>query len=104
MLLPRYSLRTTLLGITSCALLFVVLGQALRGRPWAIVISVAVVSLLVTLLFHAALYLVSSFFSHLVGSQEFSARTSQGGVQSSSDQPSIKQPVLPTNSDSTASI
>ncbi len=88
MLLPRYSLRTTLLVTTVCALFFVVLGQAVHGRPWAIVVSVAVVSLLVTLLVHALLYFITTVLSRLVGSQPLPAHTSRGGVQSTVDQPS----------------
>ncbi len=85
MLLPRYSLRTILLGVTSCAVFFLVLGQAVQGRPWAIVVSVGVVSLAVTLLFHAALYLFSSAMARLVGVRQLSARTSRGGLQSAPD-------------------
>lgn len=92
MLLPRYSLRTTLIAITCCAFFFVVLGQAVHGEPWAIVVSVAAVSLFAALLVHALLYLVTSALSRLVGSQQLPAHTSRGGVQSNLDQPSAPVP------------
>ena len=88
MLLPRYSLRTTLLGITGFAFFFVVLGQAVRGAPWAVVISVACVSLMLIFVFHALLYVVATVFARLVGTQQQPARTFQGGMQLSSDEQS----------------
>ncbi len=88
MLLPRYSLRTTLIATTVCALFFVVLGQAVHGQPWAIVISVAVLALVVTLLIHALLFLITTVLARLVGTQTLPAHTSRGGVQSPLDQPS----------------
>ena len=92
MLLPRYSLRTSLLGLTTCAVFSLVLGQAVQGRPWAIVVAVAVASLLLLLLFHALLYLISAALSRLVGEQQLDARTSRGGVQSYSDPQSPPSP------------
>ncbi len=92
MLLPRYSLRTTLLVTTVCAIFFVILGQAVQGRPWAVVVSVSVVSLLVLLLFHALLYLITSRFTRLFGGKQLPALTSQGGVQSTLDQPAAPKP------------
>jgi len=100
MLLPRYSLRTTLYGITGCAVFFPILGQAVRGRPWAIVISVAVASLLMLLLFHALLYVLSAGLARLVGSEYTPARTSRGGVQLSSVE---QKPPQRDDSDSPAS-
>lgn len=88
MLLPRFSLRTTLLGTTAFALFFLVLGQAFREKPWAIVIAVAVISLALILIIHALLYIFSQFLARLVGTKQLPARTFQGGVQSSSDEQS----------------
>ena len=45
MLLPRYSLRTWLMLVSSCAVFFLVLGQAYQRQPWAIVVTVAVITL-----------------------------------------------------------
>ena len=86
MLIPRFSLRTTLILISGCAIFFLVLGQAVQGRGWAIVVSVAMVSLLVTLVFHAALFVVSSTLARMVGTEQLPARTSRGGVQLTPDE------------------
>lgn len=88
MLLPRYSLRTTLIAVSSCAVFSVVLGYAARGVPWAIVVSASVISLFVMLLFHALLYLVAANLSRLISAQQTPARTSRGGVQSTPDEQS----------------
>ena len=86
MLLPKYSLRTVLFGITGCAIYFLILGEALRGQEWAIGISAGVGSILIGLIFHGLLYVVVSFISNWVGTQELPARTSQGGLQTNPDQ------------------
>ncbi len=86
MLLPRYSIRTTLIATTCCAVFFLVLGQAMRERPWAIVISVAISSLLATLIVHAMLFLTTAAMTRLVGSRQQPAHTSRGGVQTTLDQ------------------
>ena len=95
MLLPRFSLRTTLIGVTVSALFFLIAGQALRGHSWAIVITVGVVGLLTTFVFHAGLYALTSALSRIVGTQETPALTSQGGLQANSDQqlpPELEDP------------
>lgn len=88
MLFPRYSLRTTLIAVSTCAVFFLVLGQAVRGEPWAIVVSVAVVSLAITLLVHAALYIVAASLTRLIAAEQTPARTSRGGLQSTPDEQS----------------
>lgn len=86
MLLPRFSLRTTLWGITACAGFFLVLGQAVSGSKWAIVVSATLISLFVLLLFHGLLFVLVSGLAALVGKTPLPARTSRGGVQFSSDE------------------
>jgi hypothetical protein len=54
MLMPRFTIRTALVGVTLCALIFVVVGMAVRGETWAWGITIALVSLIITLLVHAA--------------------------------------------------
>lgn len=54
MIMPRFTIRTGLAIVTGCALFFVVVGVALRGEGWAWGIAIAVISLLITLLVHAA--------------------------------------------------
>jgi len=85
MLIPRFSLRTTLLGMSICAVFSVIAGSAYRGHAWAVVITVAVLSLLVTLAVHAVFYALVSAFGKIVGAKISPARTSQGGMQSSTD-------------------
>ena len=85
MLLPRYSLRTTLLGITLCTVVFLIVGYAYRGHAWALVISVAIASLGVTLAFHVGFYLLAAALGHVVGARIAPARTNQGGIQTSTD-------------------
>ena len=86
MLLPRYSLRTTVYGLTGCAVLFFIVGQAFRGQGWAVVISVAVVCIFATLTFHGLFFLLTCFLSRFVGSGQLPAHTSRGGVQATADQ------------------
>lgn len=86
MLLPRYSLRTWLMLVSSCAVFFLVLGQAYQRQPWAIVVTVAVITLATALLFHAITYLICAAFSRIISSQQTPARTSRGGIQSTPDQ------------------
>ncbi len=85
MLIPRFSLRTTLLGVSVCSIFFVIVGYAYRGEAWAVVISVAVLSIFVTLAIHAIFYALVTAFGRIVGAQIAPARTNQGGMQSSSD-------------------
>ncbi len=85
MLIPRFSLRTTWLGVTVCSVFFVIVGYAYRGEAWAVVIAVAVLSIFVTLAIHAIFYALVTAFGRIVGAQISPARTSQGGVQSSSN-------------------
>jgi hypothetical protein len=54
MLLPRFTIRTLLALITVCAFAFVVAGFALRGEHWALAITVGLVSIVFTLVVHAA--------------------------------------------------
>ena len=99
MLLPRYSLRTTLIAVTACAVFSLVVGQAVRGQMWAVVIAVGVASILVTLIVHALLFLMTAGLTRLVGSQQLPARTSRGGVQSTPDQqspPPLNEPTAST--------
>ncbi|MEM8944036.1 MAG: hypothetical protein AAGD11_02555 [Planctomycetota bacterium] len=88
MLFPRFSLRTILIAVSTCAVFSIVLGQAVRGEGWAIVVSVSVVSLCVILAFHAIVYLLSAGFTRLLTAQHTPAKTSRGGIQSTPDQQS----------------
>lgn len=73
-------------GVTVCAVFFVIVGAALRGNAWAVVFTVAVLSLLVTLAVHAVFYALVTVFGKIVGAKISPARTSQGGMQSSTEE------------------
>ncbi|MEM9659232.1 MAG: hypothetical protein AAF961_12815 [Planctomycetota bacterium] len=80
MLLPRFSLRTSLLLLTGAGFLFFVLGPAAQGRAWALGIATAIAVTIFALLAHAAMFGISYCFSQLLGVEEVVARTSRGGV------------------------
>lgn len=86
MILPRFTLRTTILGVTLAALFSLVLVRADAGDTWAIAASVAVASLVVIVLVHACLYVVIAATSRVLGTHSFPARTRQGGVQLGPDE------------------
>ncbi len=86
MILPRFTLRTTILGVTLAALFSLVLVRADAGDTWAIAATVAVASLLVIVLVHACLYVLIATTSRLFGSHAFPARTRQGGLQLGPDE------------------
>ena len=85
MLIPQFSLRTTLKVVTVCALLFLIAGQALEGKAWAVAATVAVLSVLATLAVHGCFFGLTAGLSRIIGAQHSPARTSQGGLQISSD-------------------
>jgi hypothetical protein len=72
-LLPRFSMRTLFWLVTGSAFVFVVVGMATRGAPWALGVSIAVLSLVVTLLMHAAWFFAVSVFGRVT-----SPRTKDG--------------------------
>lgn len=86
MLIPRFSLRTTLMGVTASAFFFVIFGFAMRGHAWAVGITAAVVSVLAAFVIHAYFFVVVSWLGHLMGAKLSPARTSQGGLQTSTDE------------------
>jgi hypothetical protein len=84
MLLPRFSIRTALVIVTVVAVISLFAGQALGGRAWALGLTVAVVSVPIALVVHAAFYWVAMLFAHLLGPEDVIAYTSRGGVERSS--------------------
>jgi hypothetical protein len=54
MLLPSFSIRALLLMLTLGAIAFLIVGMAFRGQHWAWGASVALFSVLVTAIVHAA--------------------------------------------------
>jgi hypothetical protein len=86
MLLPRFTLRATLIGITVFAVLGLVLARAQAGDLWARAGMVAVASLLVIVVVHACFYMIIAATARVLGSRRLPARTRQGGVQASPDE------------------
>ena len=81
MLLPRFSLRNILWIVTLCAAIFFINGFAYRGELWAIGVSVAIGSIVVFALFHAAFYGIALGLSRVIGTEQLPARTSRGGIE-----------------------
>jgi hypothetical protein len=54
MLLPRFTIRTLLVILTASAAVFVMVGTAYRGQYWAWGVTIAIASLIVTAVVHAA--------------------------------------------------
>jgi len=65
MLMPRFTIRTLLAVLTLCACGFVVIGTAYRGQFWAWGVTIALVTLIVTMLVHAALFGIVWLFSRM---------------------------------------
>lgn len=59
---------------------FIVAGFSVRGRPWAVGITVAVGSVLAALLTYAAAYFVCALFARLVGAETIVVKTSRGAL------------------------
>jgi hypothetical protein len=85
MLLPRFTLRATLIGITFCGLFCLVLARALAGDYWAIAASVAVASLVGIVCVHACFYVIIAALARVFGSHTLPAHTRQGSVQAGPD-------------------
>lgn len=65
MLLPRFTIRTILVVVTICALAFVVAGMAVRGEQWAWGVTIALISLGVTGIVHAAWFGIVRAFARV---------------------------------------
>ncbi len=86
MILPRFTLRATIVAVTFVAIFSLVLVRAQAGDTWAVAASMAVFSLLVIVLVHGCLYILISATARGIGTQALPARTRQGGVQLSPDE------------------
>jgi len=64
-LIPQYSIRWLLAVMTACALVFSIFGLAVRGKPWAMGVSIAIVSLGVLFVVHALFFGLVWLFSLL---------------------------------------
>jgi hypothetical protein len=69
MLLPRFSIRTTLAMITAAAMVFVIVGMAYRGQNWAWGVTIAVISLGIIAIVHAAWFGLAWMFAQMPSAQ-----------------------------------
>lgn len=73
MLIPRFSLRQLLVITTASAIFCYVIAMATRGHQWAIVMSIAVSSVLLALIIHAVLFAIAwmlTLMGHLFTKQQ----------------------------------
>ena len=84
-LVPRFTIRTLLLIITVCAIIFVMIGTATRGQYWAWGVTISLVSLLVAAFTHAAWFGIVSLFVHLWQRQERFSKQALRQVRMSPD-------------------
>ena len=69
MLLPRFSIRALLGMLTICAVAFLIVGMAYRGQYWAWGVTIALVSLILTALVHAAWFGVVWLFAQMASAR-----------------------------------
>jgi hypothetical protein len=75
MLLPRFTIRTLFVMLTACAVVAVVIGTAFRGQNWAWGVSIAVASLGLTAIVHAAWSGLVSVIAQLAPAKSLPGRT-----------------------------
>jgi hypothetical protein len=74
---PRFTIRTLLVMLTVCAVIFVMIGTATRGQYWAWGVSIGILSVIIVALTHAAWFGIAWLF-----------------LQMSQDKPQISEPEL----------
>lgn len=67
MLIPRFTIRWLLLLTTICAVIFLIVGFAVRGEYWAIAISTSVVSLAFAFFLFGLFFVVAFVLASLFG-------------------------------------
>jgi hypothetical protein len=61
-LVPRFTIRTLLVMLTVCAVIFVMIGTATRGQYWAWGVTVGILSVIIVALTHAAWFGIAWLF------------------------------------------
>jgi Na+-driven multidrug efflux pump len=74
MLIPRFTIRTLLVLTTVCSVLAFVGGLAVRGQAWATAVSVAVGSLVLTLLCYGTFFGLAFVIASLHGALRAKSR------------------------------
>lgn len=67
MLIPRFTIRWLLLLTTICAVVFFIVGFAVRGESWAIAISTSVVSLAFAFFLYGLFFVAAFILATLFG-------------------------------------
>ena len=70
MLVPRFSIRTLLVMLTFGAVACLIAGMAYRGQYWAWGATIALASLLLTALVHAAIFGVIWVFAQITAAKK----------------------------------
>jgi hypothetical protein len=70
MLLPRFSIRTLLMMLTAGAVACLIAGMAYQGKYWALGVTIALASVVVTACVHAILFFMIWVFARLTGGQQ----------------------------------
>jgi hypothetical protein len=74
MLFPQFTTRRLLLVIGGCGVFFLIASLAVQGQLWATAISLAVASLVLTLLLYAATFQITFVLAQFVGALRPAAR------------------------------
>jgi hypothetical protein len=61
-LVPRFTIRTLLIILTVCAVIFVMIGTATRGQYWAWGVTIGILSVIIVALTHAAWFGIARLF------------------------------------------
>jgi hypothetical protein len=70
MLIPQYSLRWLLAVTAVCAVVFSIVGLAVRGSHWAAAVSIGVASLVVLMLIYGVVFALVWVFSVMMSASE----------------------------------
>ncbi len=68
MIIPRYSLRTILIIVTVCAVMFLVISLGAQGTQWAAGVSIGLLALAVALIAQALTFFLAWVFAVLLRS------------------------------------
>jgi hypothetical protein len=61
-LVPRFTIRTLLVILTVCAVIFVMIGTATRGQSWAWGVTIGILSVIIVAITHAAWFGIARLF------------------------------------------
>lgn len=68
-LVPRFTIRTLLVMLTVCAVVFVMIGTATRGQYWAWGVTIGILSVIIVAFTHAAWFGIARLFLRMSQAQ-----------------------------------